>query len=142
MQLKHVVPICLSLFLVAFFTADISIFWARIIMCNRKTMKHRIKSRCAPTLVRICSYQGMSQNKYQELIGPSLLHCESNIQSESRSSLDMYPVMGYCGPIRIGPSIQFFFSFPFSDTQWIRIHGVSETYPYLICIRRVSVTLW
>jgi hypothetical protein len=45
-----------------------------------------------------------------------------------------YPIMGCCGPIRTGPSIQLFFSFSFSDTQWIRIYGVADTYPYQIHI--------
>jgi hypothetical protein len=47
---------------------------------------------------------------------------------------------GLLWSIRIGPNIQFF-SFSFSDTQWIRIHRVSDMYPYLIRIRRVSMIL-
>jgi hypothetical protein len=56
---------------------------------------------------------------------------------------DMYPIMGYSGPIRIGPSIKIISIF--SDTLWIHIHGVSGTYPYQIRVQRVSafqVTYW
>jgi hypothetical protein len=51
-----------------------------------------------------------------------------------------YPIMGYCGQYVSAP-VSNFFSFSFSDTQWIRIHRVSDTYPYPIRIRRVSTIL-
>jgi hypothetical protein len=38
----------------------------------------------------------------------------------------------------IGPSINFVFKYFFMDTYWTHIRHVSDMYPYLVCIWRVS----
>jgi hypothetical protein len=48
---------------------------------------------------------------------------------------DMYSIMGYSGPIRIGPSIRIISIF--SDTLWICIHDISDMYPYIGYISNV-----
>jgi hypothetical protein len=52
-----------------------------------------------------------------------------------------YPLMGWIHQIRTGPSILYVLFILFSDTHWIHIYSVSDTYPYPIHIHRVSASL-
>jgi hypothetical protein len=62
---------------------------------------------------------------------PPLLSFFPDSRSRLRPAGQNVSDNGLLWSIRIGPSIQFF-SFSFSDTQWIRIHRVSDTYPTCI----------
>jgi hypothetical protein len=49
----------------------------------------------------------------------------------------MYPLMAHSGPIRI-ETVSDLSVFIFSDTPWIHIPGISDTYLYRIRIPRIQ----